>query len=203
MKTWNQPEWMSRDDGRTLLWTYLVPVAIVSLLLCCSGFRVIMGWAVHSSTIMTRDSLLGYALFIGSVIIFLAAGISIFLFLRKRGRWVDWAVGIGIALTLFFVTESVLQIIRGLSFGNFGYSLFLIDINMAFLAFFIRYRANHMAPVQAENPQIVKILFLIAVCSLCIETGIACAMPVCQWQMAIIGFALLIILFSIYRSGRV
>ena len=74
---------------------------------------------------------------------------------------------------------------------------------MAFLAFFIRYRANPMATVQAVNPKIAKILFSIAVCSLCIETGIACTMPVCQWSMAIIGFALLIILFTIYRSGRV
>ena len=97
-----------RKQVRTLLWIYLVPIAIVSLLLCCSGFRVITGLAHHTATLMARHPLFCYSLFIGSAIIFLASGISIFLFLRKRDRWVDWAIGIGIALVLFFVSSKLL-----------------------------------------------------------------------------------------------
>lgn len=131
-----------RKQGRTLLWTYLVPLVIVSLLLSCSGFRAMMGWSFHTSTMMARDPLPGYALFIGPVIIFLASVIAVFLFLKKRDRWVDWAIGIGIALTLFFVTVAALQMVRGSSFGQLGYALLLLGVNMVFLTFFIRYKAN-------------------------------------------------------------
>lgn len=131
-----------RKQGRTLLWTYLVPLVIVSLLLSCIGFRAMMGWAFHTSTMMTRDPLLGYALFIGPVIVFLASVIAVFLFLKKRDRWVDWAIGIGIALTLIFMIVAALQMVRGSSFGQLGYALLLLGVNTVFLTFFIRYKAN-------------------------------------------------------------
>ena len=191
------------------LWTYLVPLVIVSLSLVCDGFCVMMRWVPHSSAIMASDPLLFYAIFIGSVIIFLASGISVSLFLKKRDKWVDWAICTGIALTLIFVTVAALQIVNGWFW--LGFDLFPIGANMAFLALLIRYRANlavargvvkgdPMAPAPAVTPKVAKILFSIAVCSLCVETIFACTMSV--WPMAIIGLVLLIILSSIYGSGR-
>lgn len=196
-----------RKEGRTLLWTYLVPLAIVSLSLVCDGFCVMMRWVPHSSAIMAR-ALLFYATFIGSVIIFLASGISVSLFLKKRDKWVDWAICIGIALTLIFVTVAALQIVSGWFW--LGFDLFPIGANMAFLALLIRHRANlavargvvkgePIAPVPAVTPKVAKVLFSIAVCSLCVGTVFACTMV---WPMAIIGLVLLIILFTIYSSGR-
>lgn len=117
--------------GRTLFWCYLIQVAIVSLLVCCSGFRSITGLGPHAAILMARLPLFCYSLFIGSAIIFLASVISILLYFKKRDKWVDWAICISFALTLIFVIGTALQVIRGLSIVFWGYPFFMINVNIS------------------------------------------------------------------------
>lgn len=242
MRTWNQPKSTPRSgeqeantlhkilsesqatkkcklkNGGILLWTYLVPVAIVSLLLCWCGFRVITGLGSHAAILMARHPLFCYSLFIGSAIIFLASGISILFYFKKRDTWVDWAICISFALTLIFVTGTALQVIRGLSIVFWDYPFFMINVSMAFFAFFIKYKANVVAAresvvkgesiesVWAVNPKIAKILFSIAVYALCAEIGIACVLLVLQEGVVItgsipVGIVMLVVIVLIGRNN--
>lgn len=201
-----------RKNGKILFWTYPVQIAIVALVFCCTALGIITGVAHYTGTIMTRSPMLVYSMLVGSTTILFATFISIYLYFKKNDKWIDWTIGIGIALTVYFVAGIILSITRGMTFSFFVFrhSLFMVDVNLAFLSFLIKYKDNlaiardrvakgeQMDYVRTVNPKSAKILFSIAVYALCIEVGFACAILIPQKVMAITGAVLVgIILFII------
>lgn len=206
--------------GKALFWTYLVQILVVSFVACFTGFGAITGLSSHSGTIMARSPWLCYSLFLLGLIISCVAGITVIFYYKKKDKWVNWAIGMSIAMVVVSILEGVLQLVNDMTFLDFGFrhALFMITVNLAFLAFFVKYKFNlaiarerqmkeeQMEFVPTVNPMISKILFSVAIYALCIEIGFACAILMPHKAMAIIGSVLLgilafLVILIIDRNG--
>ena len=193
--------------GRVIFWLYLFQISIVSFTSFIMSFGVITGLAPHTGTAFARTPWLWYSILIGSLILTLASCIAILLYRKKSIKWADWTISIGIVLTLLLIVESVLRLFEGMALFDSGgcYCLFMININLAFVAFLIKYKVNAKIALEKSekgeqlilentvNPTIAKILFSIAAYCMCIEIGFACAIAVPAKTMAIIGSILVAI----------
>ena len=188
-------------NGRLFFWTFLFQIAVASAVTFLMALSVITGWAHHMGTAFARAPWLWYSILVGSFLFLIASGIAIINYRKKKASWVDWAIGIGCVLTILFVVETVLDITRGSLFADFAfrYDIFMFNINLAFVAFLIKYKTNaqiaedkaakgeQLILEETKDPKIAKILFSIAAYALCIEIGFTCAIAIPAKTMAIIG----------------
>lgn len=208
-------------NGKRLFWFYLVQSFLFCVCLVYANYTGTPIWSYGIGKVPPLEIWLCYVLLILIVAILTTSVVGIVQYYKKKTEWVVWAISMGIVLTLLFAIMEVMYIVHGLKFSSFDlrYNLFMIDINLAFLAFLIKYNANarvaHEKLLKGEplilehtvDPKIAKVLFSIAAYSLCIEIGFACAIVVPRKVMSIIGAVLIgliafIILYFIFGNAN-
>ncbi len=129
---------------KILFWTFLFQIAVSSAMLFSMSLGVITGWAYHMGTAFSREPWLWYSILAGSSILFIVSVIAILQYRGNKDTWVDWAIGIGGVLSVLFIIETVVKARKGIWFANFGfrYDIFMVTVNIAYLAFLFRYKAN-------------------------------------------------------------
>ncbi len=190
-----------RKNGKIFFWTYLVQIAVLSLPVFVYTLVAIVNPYFSPHAAFSRIPWLWYSVLAGSAIAFLMAVAAIILYVKKNKKWISLTVVLSLSISWFFILMTTWLAITGprFSFFDFRYSLFMAIINLAYLAFLIKYKVNATRGGEilngkfayyfdkAKNPTIAKVLFSIAAYGLCIAIGCTCAIVVPAKTMSIIG----------------
>lgn len=208
-------------NARLLFWAFLVQTIVFCIARLYFTIDEISSWGSLYVLYTYWDILRCLVWLIACVSVITIAIIAINQYFKRKGRWASNSITIGYALLAAFIVSEAAGIISGKRFGDFvfRYDLFMIDVNLVFISFLIKYRANASIAkekaVEGENllftravtPKISQILFSIGAYSLCIEIGFACALLIPAKTMAIIGSVLvgiiaLIIIAAIFGTSN-
>ena len=208
-------------NARFLFWAFLVQTIVFCIARLYFTINEISSWGSLFVLYTYWDILRCMVWLIACVLAITIAIIAINNHYKRKGKWVSNSVIIGYALLGAFIASEAAGFITGNRFDDFvfRYDLFMIDVNLMFIAFLIKYRANasiaegkaaegeQLLFTRAVTPKISQILFSIGVYSLCIEIGFACALLIPAKTMAIIGSVLvgiiaLIIIAAIFGTSN-
>ncbi len=208
-------------NARLLFWAFLVQTIVFCIARLFFTIDEISSWGSLYVLYTYWDMLRCLVWLIACVSVITIAIIAINQYFKRKGRWASNSITIGYALLAAFIVSEAAGIIFGKRFGDFvfRYDLFMIDVNLVFISFLIKYRANasiakekavegeKLLFTRAVTPKISQILFSIGAYSLCIEIGFACALLIPAKTMAIIGSVLvgiiaLIIIAAIFGTSN-
>lgn len=208
-------------NARFLFWAFLVQTIVFCIVRLYFSVDEMSSWGSPFVLYSYCDMLRCLLWLITCVSVITIAIIAMNQYVKRKERWVINSIIIGYALLSAFIASETTGIISGKRFEDFvyRYDLFMIDVNLMFIAFLIKYRANaniakekaadgeHLMFTRAVTPKITQILFSIGAYSLCIEIGFACAILIPAKTMVIIGSVLvgiiaLIIIAAIFGTSN-